>query len=190
MAPPDMEWLLWAKRLKDEHQSLLQRVAGFEKAAMQLALEKNLLAQEHEGALEHIQELTRASSALKESKLTSEKDIGVLKKGLQRTQDEMKLVKADCQKLFDEHDAMRKSVSNLEVAVEQITSDKSVEVLKTQQGILEGQIDHATQDVHRWKKQADAANERLESKILEQKSEIETLTAKLNNRPGKTPTQC
>ena len=164
MAPPDMEWLLWAKRFKDEHQSLLQRVAGLEKAAMQLALEKNQLAQEHKEALEHIQELTKASSALKESKLTSEKDIGVLKKGLQRTQDEMKLVKADCQKLFDEHDAMRKSVGNLEVAVEQITSDKSGE-------------------------QTDAANERLESKILEQKSEIETLTAKFNNRPGKTPTQ-
>lgn len=172
MAPPDAEWLLWAKRFHTEHHSLLQRFTTVEKSARQ----RQELVQDNQKTLDHLEALARANSALKESNLNLEKDVGVLKKIVQRTQDEMKLTNSEHQKSLAELDATIKRVGRLESAMDQIASDQKGEVLQKQQGVLQGQIDRLTQEVNWWRSEATAASERLESRVL---------SRRLKNRPGK-----
>ena len=171
MGPPDTEWLLWAKRLHVEHFSLLQRLTAIEESAKQ----RQELVQENEEALDQIKALTKTISALKESKLDLEKDVGVLKRTVQRAQDELKHVNLEHQKSLAELDATNKRVLRLESAIDRITSDQSWEDSKRQ---LLDQNDRLMQAVNRWRSEATAAHERLENRSLSRKP---------NKRPCKTP---
>ena len=175
MGPPDTEWLLWAKRSQTEHHSLLQRFTAVEESATQI---QELVQRKHGEALDQIKALTKASSALKESNLNLEKDIGVLKKIVQRTQDDIKVVTSESQKSLAELDETKKRVRGLESALDRIESDQSGGDLQKQQGVLQGQIDRLTREVNWWRSEAAAANERLENRVLRRK---------LYNRPGNIP---
>ena len=159
MGPPDTEWLLWAKRLHIEHFSLLQRLTTIEESAKQ----RQELVQENEEALDQIKALTKTISALKESKLDLEKDIGVLKRTAQRAQDELKHVQTEHQKSLAELDVTNRRVWRLETAIDRITRDQSW---------LLDQNDRLTQKVNWWR------SDRSENRVLIRKP---------NRRPGKTP---
>ena len=173
MAPPDAALLLWAKRFHTENHSLLQRFKVVEKSETQM----QELVKEYGKALEQVNVLTKAISSLKESSLNMEKDVGVLKKSVQRTQDELKLVNSEHQKSLAELDITKKRVWTLESAMDRITSDQNGEELQKQHGVLQGQIDRLTDEVNWWRSEAAAANERLEDRVPSRKS---------SKRPGKT----
>jgi predicted nucleic acid-binding Zn-ribbon protein len=92
MAPPEAEWMLWAKRLRDENKVLLQRIdAKPESSAM------DLLAEEVRNLAGTIQHLQRDNQALRERVQELERDavdrkqmMGDEFKGLERAMAEMK----------------------------------------------------------------------------------------------------
>lgn len=174
MGPPDAEWLLWAKRFHIEHHSLLQRFTAFEKSATQ----RQELAFGNEEILDQIEALTKASNALRESNLNLEKDIGVLKKIVQRTQDEAKLASSEHQKSLAELDATKKRIWRLETGIDRITSDQSGEDARKQYGVLQARIDRLTQELHRWQSGATTGNQRQENRNCSRRLDI---------RAGKTP---
>lgn len=174
MSPPDAEWLLWAKRFHIEHHSLLQRFTALEKSATQ----RQELAFGNEEILDQLEALTKASNALRESNLNLEKDIGVLKKIVQRTQDDAKLANWEHQKSLAELDATKKRIWRLETGIDRITSDQSGEDARKQYGVLQARIDLLTQELHWWKSGATTGNQRQENRNCSRKLDI---------RAGKTP---
>lgn len=174
MSPPDAEWLLWAKRFHMEYHSLLQRFTALEKSARQ----RQERAFGNEEMLDQIEALTRASNALRESNLNLEKDIGVLKKIVQRTQDEAKLANSEHQKSLAELDATKKRIWKLENGIDRITSDQSGEDAKKQHRVLQARIDRLTQELHQWQSGVTAGNQRQENI---------NFSRKLKLRASKTP---
>lgn len=92
MAPPEPEWMLWAKRLRDENKILLQRIDSKpESSALQL------LAEDVQSLAATVQHLQRENNTLRERMqelqrdgLRREQAVGEQVEGLGRTIAEMK----------------------------------------------------------------------------------------------------
>lgn len=122
MAPPEPEWMLWAKRLRDENKILLQRIdskpesPAFESLAEEvrsLAATIQHLQRENNTLRERMQELQR--DALDREQATGEqvqslgRTVAEMKKGLALTADVVETMREGRLPLYHQHSRRRTS---------------------------------------------------------------------------------